>query len=149
MNNRITLFLIAIVVVASFTAYADQFNERDKNILVIPIGSFAAGEADVGDFVVRMPQACKIDAVYFTANGAIAKDGTNNIAVTLAADGSTIGTFLSSTTAVVDDTPVALTLTSSPVSVAADSILKAAVAHGGNGKQGTDTAIIIHYHNAN
>ena len=67
----------------------------------------------------------------------------------LADDGSTIGTFLSSDTAVVDDTPVALTLTASPVSVAAASLLKVAVAHGGSGKQGTDTAVIIHYHNAN
>lgn len=148
-KSRISLFILALLVVVAGLATADQFNERDKNVLVIPIGSFAAGAADVGDFVVRVPQACKIDAAYFTANGAITKDGTDNIAVTLTDDGSTIGTFLSSATAVVDDTPVAMTLTASPVSVAAASILKVAVAHGGSGQQGTDTAVIIHYHNAN
>lgn len=149
MKNRITLFILALLVAVAMPVMADQYNQRDPNVLVIPIGTFSAGEDVNGDFIVRMPAACKITAAYFFCADGIAKDATDTVIITLSDDGNAIGSHNTSSTAVTANVPLALTLTSSPVAVAADSLLKVAVTHGGSGKAATDSALIIHYYNGN
>lgn len=146
-KSRISLFVLALLVVVAGLATADQFNERDQNILVFPIGDVAGDASAVTPFTVRIPQAIKIDAAYFVNNGAITKDGTNYFEAKVLEDGVAMGVFTSSDTSVVDDTPVALTVSDS--SADAGSLISATITAVASSPALTDCAIMIHYHNAN
>ncbi len=147
-KSRISLFVLALLVVVAGLATADQFNERDQNILVFPIGDVNADGTAVTPFTVRIPQAIKIDAAYFVNNGAISKDATSTVVVTLKKDGSAMGTYNSAVVAASDDTPVAMTLTDT--SADAGSLLSVTVAPNvASSPALTDSAVMIHYHNAN
>ena len=92
-----------------------------------------------------MPQACKIDAAYMYSWDAVAADSTDYFEVNLRADGSSIGVFTSSGTALVAGTPRAMTMSTSLV--AADSVLDVSLEHAGSGKTASGCSVIIQYHN--
>lgn len=148
MKTRITLFLVAVLVIVAMSAQADQFNQRDQNILVFPIGDVNADATAPTPFTIRIPQAIKIDAAYFVNNGAISADATSTVVVTLKEDGSSMGTYSNAATAAVDDTPVAMTITDT--SADAGSLLAVTVAPAvASSPALNDAAVMIHYHNAN
>jgi hypothetical protein len=133
--KRIFALIVLAIVLFAVPASADQWN---KIALPLVIGTTASGTAQ-NSGIVRIPQAAQIDSVYVTESKAISADD-NGLIVNLYLNNAVIGT-VSSATALVANTPLAVTPTS--YNLAAGDILQAKATKAGTGTTTVDLTVTV------
>jgi len=138
--NRIllTIVLLAVLITPSYA------NEWDKMVIPFNLGDTgAATTTESGIF--RIPQSAKIDTIYVTDRSGFASSTTDYIQVVCYLNGSAYGTFTSSATPVVANTPLLLTPTAKLL-VEGD-VLQFRLVKQGSGQATTDMGVTVSYFN--
>jgi len=143
------LLVLALALLAS-TGFAA--NDNDLNVVVFTFPGAAtstlttAAETASSSFILSLPQSITIDSVQVINRAAISSDTSDYVQVVFQVDGVGYGTFTSSGTSMVADTPLALTPTTTKV--AKDSEISADLRKVGSGQITTKLSLQVNYHNA-
>lgn len=143
----LVLFLVAIA-----QAGFSQISELDKNVLVLPLGSFAASSSGTSTYTLRFPQDIVISGAYVNVQGAgIASAASNVVIFKLLKNAAAVVASRDTSTgyACVADTPLLMTnsATAANLKLAAGDTLTAAWVASGTSPAATGTSVIVHWYN--
>lgn len=134
--KKIIIALIAVLATVGALA-ANQWNKQPIQFV---IGTTAAGSA-ANSGIVRIGQAAQIDSIYLTDLSGVAVDATDHISVKFYVNAVEKGEYMSSATALVANTPLAMTPTE--YNLAAGDVLQFKCTKGGSGQATTNLTATV------